>query len=345
MPNSSAPVSPRWPDRPVLRATRRLAPGLALVAVGLVVALGVNALLPAVSTLVAAVVIGAIAGNAGATNATTTPGISFAAKRLMRVGVVLLGLRLSIGDIADLGVLTLGVIIVTVFTTFFGAQFVGRRIGLSPGFSLLVGTGFGICGVSAIAAVEGASDASEEEVAAAMGLVTLFGTIAIFTIPPLGTVIGLDDEQFGTWVGAGIHDTAQVVAAASTGGAAALTVAVAVKLTRVMMLAPIVAGVNLRRAATAPAEPAGRRRPPLLPLCVAGFLTCVGIRTSSVLSDDVLDVAKQAEGLLLASAMVGLGASVEFRRLRALGVRPLILGAIAWAGVAGSSLAAILVTS
>lgn len=291
--------------------------------------------------------IGAVAGNAGATNATTTPGISFAAKRLMRLGVVLLGLRLSAGDIADLGAVTLGIIVVTVFTTFFGAQLVGRRMGLSPGFSLLVGTGFGICGVSAIAAVEGATDAREEEVAAAMGLVTLFGTVAIFTIPPLASALGLDDEQFGTWVGAGVHDTAQVVAAASTGGTAVLTVAVAVKLTRVLMLAPIVAGVNLRRASAQKRSTgvAGRGRPPLLPLFVAGFLTCVAIRTSGVLSDGVLDVAKRAEGLLLAAAMVGLGASVEFRRLRSLGVRPLILGAIAWVGVAGSSLVSIVLTT
>ena len=333
----------------VLSSLRRvgteLAPGLALVAVGVIAATVINAAVSSVSRLVVAVVIGALFGNFGLATPTTRPGLKFAGKKLMRVGVVLLGLRLSISQITDLGLTTLSVIVFTVFATFFGTQVLGRRMGLSKGFCLLVGTGFGICGLSAIAAVEDASGASEDEVATAMGLVTLFGTLAIFVVPYVGGVIGLTDVELGTWVGASVHDTAQVVAAASTGSAAVLTTAIAVKLTRILLLAPIVAGVNIARSRSVAASDVVAKRPSPIPLFVAGFMACVVIRTLDVLPDDVIDFAKTIEGLMLTAAMVGLGAGVDFGRIRQLGHRPLVLGVASWFGIAALSLTAVLLTT
>jgi uncharacterized integral membrane protein (TIGR00698 family) len=333
----------------VLTSLRRvgtnLVPGLALVTVGVIAATVINAAVSSVSRLVVAVVIGALFGNFGLATPTTRPGLKFAGKKLMRVGVVLLGLRLSISQITDLGLTTLSVIVFTVFATFFGTQALGRRMGLSKGFCLLVGTGFGICGLSAIAAVEDASGASEDEVATAMGLVTLFGTLAIFVVPYVGGVIGLTDVELGTWVGASVHDTAQVVAAASTGSAAVLTTAIAVKLTRILLLAPIVAGVNIARSRAMAASDTVAKRPSPIPLFVAGFMACVVIRTLDVLPDDVIDFAKTIEGLMLTAAMVGLGAGVDFGRIRQLGHRPLVLGVASWFGIAALSLTAVLLTS
>ncbi|MFK7918473.1 MAG: YeiH family protein [Ilumatobacter sp.] len=324
-----------------------LAPGLALVGAGLLAAVALNAVVSSLSRLVIAVVIGAIIGNAGLVTPRAQPGVKFAAKRLMRVGVVLLGFRLSIGQITDLGPATLSVVVITVVTTFFGAQALGRRLGLSPGFSLLVGTGFGICGLSAIAAVEGATDTSEDEVATAMGLVTLFGTLAIFTVPFAGNLMGLTDVELGTWIGASVHDTAQVVAAASTGTGVVLTTAIAVKLTRILLLAPIVAGVNVARsrALAKSGLDNGAKKPPLIPIFVVGFIVAVLIRTSGVVPDAGLDAAKTIEGLMLAAAMVGLGAGVDLARIRQLGPLPLVLGFVSWIGIAALSLAAVLVAT
>lgn len=330
-----------------LDVVRALVPGLFLVGVGLGGAVAISAVIPSLSRLVIAVVIGAALGNIGLATVATRPGFTFAAKRLMRVGVVLLGFRLSIGQITDLGPTTLSVIVFTVFATFFGTQALGRRMGLSPGFSLLVGTGFGICGLSAIAAVEDATDSTEDEVATAMGLVTLFGTLAIFVVPFVGGAIGLTDVQLGTWIGASVHDTAQVVAAAGTGGAAVLTTAIAVKLTRILLLAPIVTGVNVQRSRSVARSGAetDTRRPPPIPLFVAGFMACVLIRTIDVVPDGGLDAAKTAEGLMLTAAMVGLGAGVDVRGIRRLGPRPLVLGLASWIGIAAVSLAAVAITT
>jgi uncharacterized integral membrane protein (TIGR00698 family) len=174
-------------------------------------------------------------------------------------------------------------------------------------------------------------------VAVAIGLVTLAGTMAMFLLPVLGPALGLSDQQFGTWVGASVHDVAQVVAAASTGGASVLAVAAVVKLTRVVLLAPIVAGVSMQRSRRS--GRAGGDGPPLVPGFVAGFLAMVVLRTSGIVPVDVVDVVQLVEGLLLTTALVGLGAGVRFSRLRRLGGRPLVLGFAAWFLVAVVSLA------
>lgn len=333
-------VTAETSERPgVLERRRQLissyGPGLVLVAIGTALAVIVSEPFAAVSKLTAAVAIGALMGNLGIARPATAKGLTFAAKRLLRVGVVLLGLRLSLGDVSALGPRGLGVVITTVAITFFGTQWLGRRLGLSRDLSLLVATGYSICGASAIAAVEGATDAEEEEVAAAIGLVTLFGSLAIIVLPLLRGPLGLTDDGFGAWAGASVHDVAQVVATASTVGPEVIAVAIVVKLTRVVLLAPIVAGVNIHRRD----ERAGDdgKRPPLLPAFVALFLGAVALRTTGWLSDDLVSLGKEIEGWMLTAALVGLGAGVRIDRLRNLGPQPLVLGTIAWVVVAAVS--------
>ena len=152
-------------------------------------------------------------------------------------------------------------------------------MGVSPGTSLLVATGFSICGASAVAAMDGVTGNEEDEVVTAIVLVTLFGSLAIVVLPLLQHPLGLADVEFGLWTGASVHDVAQTVATASVVGPSALAAAVVVKLTRVVLLAPVVAGVSLwrRRGETAVY---GTWRPPLVPLFVVGFLAMVGCQPS-----------------------------------------------------------------
>ncbi|MEM9606869.1 MAG: putative sulfate exporter family transporter [Actinomycetota bacterium] len=318
---------------------RPLVPGLVLVAVFVVIARGINEVASTVSALVAAVFLGALLANTVGIDPRLEPGLKFAAKKLLRIGVVLLGLRLSLDDVTELGGPALAVVAGTVLATFVGTQWLGRRIGLSEDMSLLVATGYSICGASAIAAMESMTDADEEETAAAIGLVTVFGTLSIITLPWIGALLDLDDNDFGSWVGASTHDVAQVVAAASTASATAVAAAIVVKLTRVVLLAPMVAYVSWRRRSRLTEEGS---RPPLLPLFVAGFLAAIAVRTADVLSADALSFAKDVEGILLAAAMVGLGTGVRLDRMRKLGSKPLVLGVMSWVVVAGVSLAGVL---
>ncbi|MFF5672700.1 YeiH family protein [Streptomyces hygroscopicus] len=221
--------------------------GLGLAAAGVAAAWTVHRLFPAVPLLTAAVVLGIVAahlpGARGLVRGVCRAGLSFAGKRLMRLGIVLLGLKLSLDDVLGLGWATVAMVLGVVAATFCGTWWLGRRMGLRGDQPLLIATGYSICGASAIGAVSEVSDSDERDVATSVALVTLCGTLAIAVLPLLQHPLGLDDAAFGRWVGASVHDVGQVVATAQTAGPAALGDAVLVKLVRVALLAPLVAAL------------------------------------------------------------------------------------------------------
>ncbi|MBL1118826.1 putative sulfate exporter family transporter [Streptomyces sp. 110] len=333
--------------------------GLGLAAAGVGAAWGVHRLLPAVPLLTAAVVLGIVAahlpGARGLVRGVCRAGLSLAGKRLMRLGIVLLGLKLSLNDVLGLGWATVAMVLGVVAATFCGTWWLGRRMGLSGDQPLLIATGYSICGASAIGAVSEVSDSDERDVATSVALVTLCGTLAIAVLPLLQHPLGLGDEAFGRWVGASVHDVGQVVATAQTAGPSALGDAVLVKLVRVALLAPLVAvlatSVRARARAkqaegeTAEGEQAERRRPPLVPLFVLGFLAMTALRSTDVLSTTVLDSAATAQELLLAAALFGLGSAVHLPSLTRTGARVAALGLCAWVVIAGASYGGVLLTT
>ncbi|MGA5820769.1 YeiH family protein [Kitasatospora sp. NPDC094028] len=340
-------------------------PGLLLAAAGVAAAIGVHAAVPAVPKLTAAVVLGMAAahlpGLRPVVRGVARSGLSLAGKRLMRLGIVLLGLKLSLGDVLGLGWATVAMVLAVVAATFTGTLWLGRRLGLPGDQPLLVATGYSICGASAIGAVSQAAGSDEEDVASSVALVTLCGTLAIAVLPLLQHPLGLGDVEFGRWVGASVHDVGQVVATAQSGGAGALREAVLVKLMRVVLLAPLVAGVAVavRRQARwvkgragadagseagAGAAKAGAR-PPIVPLFVAGFLAMIVLRTTGVLPERALGLAGDAQELLLAAALFGLGSAVHLPTMIRTGGRIALLGLASWVVVAGVSYAGVLVTT
>lgn len=323
-------------------------PGLLLALAGALLGALVHAWSAAVSPHVVAVLFGAVAANVGIVGPTLQPGLRTAGRRVLRIGIALVGFRLSLGEVFDLGPRALVAVGLVVAVTFSGTQWIGRRLGLSRPLSLLVATGYSICGASAIAAAEPFSDASDEEVAYSIALVTLCGSLAIFVLPPLGDLLRLNSEAFGAWVGASVHDVGQVVAAASTRDERAMKSSVIVKLTRVALLAPLLLGVAMaarrrRAAAQLDSAVAGEQpvHPPLLPLFVVMFLVAVIIRSTGVLSADALSLLGRAESLLISMGLVGLGAGVRIARLRTVGGRPLVLGLLSWVLVAAISYVAV----
>ena len=225
----------------------------------------VHGLLPGVPVVLAALVLGLVAGNTVGAPVSARPGLALASGTLLRVGVVLLGFELVLQDMLTLGSRGLLVVVVVVVATFFGTCWAGKRLGVPDGLALLVATGFSICGVSAIAAARGVSDADEEEVTYAIALVTLCGSLAIVLLPTLNRLLGLSEHDYGAWVGASVHDIAQVVATSSAVGGVAVATAIVVKLTRVLLLGPLVAWISWRngtqrRGLAAAPRPAVRAR-------------------------------------------------------------------------------------
>lgn len=331
-------------------AFRRNSPGLGLALAAFALAVLISFLVPAIPTLTACVVLGILFAALpwrGSVRAGVKPGLAIAARRLLRIGVVLLGFKLSLVNIAELGWLVLGMIVAIVVITFFFTWGIGRMLRLPGQQSVLIAAGFSICGASAIGAMAGVTRAKDSDTATPIALVTLCGTLAIALLPALRPLLGLDTAEFGMWVGASVHDVGQVVATAQIAGATALAVAVVVKLTRVAMLAPMVAlaGVVAARAdrmqaaaASAAGEPATDRgevkRPAILPLFVVGFLAAVLVRTFIPLSDGFLEAAAYGQELVLGMALFGLGASISIGNLVRTGGRALVVALISWAVIA-----------
>lgn len=255
-----------------------IGPGLAVAAACGAASQLIGVHVAALSPLVVAVILGALVVNLGRHRSTLEPGAEVVARHVLRIGIVLLGFRLSLSDAAAIGASGLVLVLGVVTVTFLAVLALGRLLGLSPGLTSLTATGYAICGVSAIAAMKGVVDADEEEVSYAMGLVTLCGTLAIVVLPLLAGPLDLEPEAFGAWVGASVHDVGQVIATASTNGTEALEAATVVKLTRVALLGPLVAGMGIARRRAH--KPGPGDRVPLVPWFVVAFCAAIVLRTT-----------------------------------------------------------------
>lgn len=281
--------------------------GLPPVAIGGACVL-VGQLTPLVSPLLIALLVGAVVANTAAGRLPMWGDQQAVTKTLLRVGVVLLGLRLSLGDLVEVGLPGLLIIGVTVTLTFVLTCVIGDRLGLDRGLVTLIAAGFSICGAAAIAAVEGTVKRRDEDVALAIAMVTLFGSAMILILPLGQTVLGLSDLQLGVWAGASVHEVAQVVAAASFGGAAAVAAATTIKLGRVTCLAIVFMAARWRgRADVAP----DGKPIPVVPWFVVGFLLAAALRTTGWIAAPALGVTDVVTNVLLASAMFGLGMGIR----------------------------------
>ena len=347
-------------------------PGIALCAAVAVAATAVNTVLPLVSAMLVAILVGLLARNLGLVPVLAEPGLKVTARTVLRAGVVLLGLRLSVPAVLSLGWGAIGVIVATVTCVYLATLWAGRLLGVPRATTILTATGTAICGAAAVAGMSAVvrprdddgeqAESVEEAAATAIASVTLFGTVAILVLPLLVSALGLGAVPAGVWVGASVHEVGQVVAAAGLVSTAALDVAVVAKLGRVVLLAPLVAVVGVlesRRAARLLAqrtaaeevgqvlrgEPVSHRAgAPVVPLFVLGFLAAVVLR--SLLEGSVPEVFSAAStlaGFLLTMAMCAMGAGVNLRRLVRSGGRALLLGALAGVVSALVSLAGVLV--
>ncbi|MFI5585757.1 YeiH family protein [Amycolatopsis sp. NPDC051758] len=303
-----------------LTSAKPILPGLAITALGVAAAYVLSSAWPELGALTVAVVLGITTGNTPVLTDDQRKAVARVTKRLLRAGVVLLGLQLAIPTVLALGPGTLAAVVVTVAVTFLGTLGLGRLTRVPRGLALLVATGFSICGASAIAAMEGVVERDDEDVATAVALVTCYGSLTLGVLPLLARWIGLDAARTGSWAGISVHEVAQVVAAAGPAGAAAVGIAIVVKLSRVVLLAPVVAIVG----ATERTRRGGAT--PLVPLFVLGFLGMVAVRSTGLVPAFVLDVAKTASTLLLAGALFGLGCAVRLGPLLRGGGRALLLG-------------------
>lgn len=323
-----------------LIVVKRLLPGLALVA-ALTAAAYLLSTLPGLRVLGAlglALLLGLAVRGLVHLPASVQPGAGYAARTLLRLGVVLLGVRLNFVLFAQAGPQVLLLDLAVIGTGLLSMTWLARRWGLPRGLGLAVAVGSSICGASAIAAAAPIIRADEDEVSVSVAVCSLLGTVGVVGYSLLALPLGLDAQRYGLMTGSSLHEIAQVLAAGAAQGGHALDFAMLTKLTRVALLAPVLlllGAVLRRRDAGAPSEQTAQAeqteqtaRPPLLPAFLVGFLL-VGVVSSAGLLPSTLTNGMQTASLLLtAASMAGIGLGVNFAVLRRLGGPALLVGGL-----------------
>lgn len=291
------------------------------------------------SPMIVAVVAGIAFNWIGLVPRSARPGLAFAARPLLRFAIVLLGFQLTLSQIREVGLTGAFVILLSLTSTLIVTQAFGRFLGVDRKLSQLIAVGTSICGASAIVAANSVTQASDEDVTYALACVTLCGTIAMFAFPVAISVAHLDSYHYGLWAGAAIHEVGQVVGAAFQGGQTAGEFGTIAKLTRVLMLAPLilVLGILDQRSSidAVGASGAGQRLP--VPLFIVLFLGVVAVNSFVELPIGAKPAIGVISTFFLTAALSAIGLAADVRKLGERGAKPLVLGMAASVFIAGVS--------
>ena len=253
-------------------------------------------------------------------------GIEFSARQVLRVGVALLGLRITVGQIAELGWTPVLIVVLSVALTIAVSMLLARLMGFQSVFGLLSGGATAICGASAALALAAALPAhplKERATLFTVVVVSVLSTLAMIVYPMLATAFGLDGRATGTFLGATIHDVAQVVGAGYGMSKEIGDAATFVKLMRVAMLLPVIVfAVLLTRSRAGTAD---GPRPPLLPGFALAFAVLVAINSTCWLPAAVAKGGSEFSRWCLVTAIAAIGMKTRLKELVSVGLKPVLL--------------------
>ncbi|HEV2511562.1 YeiH family protein [Bosea sp. (in: a-proteobacteria)] len=333
------------PDRTSLvdqaaSGAKRIGPGLLLCLAVSVAALGAEHLeawffqRAWLEALVLAILLGTLVRSLWKPDSRWRPGISFSAKTLLEIAVVLLGASLSAATVAATGAPLLLGIAAVVFVAIGLSYGIGRLLGLSKRMAILVACGNSICGNSAIAATAPVIGADGDDVAASIAFTAVLGVVVVLGLPLLIPMLGLSVHQFGILSGLTVYAVPQVLAATAPAGAAAIQIGTLVKLVRVLMLGPVILVLSLlssrlrdetdkpvaqRTAENSAPRPIGIHR--LVPWFIVGFVVMAALRSAGLIPAVLLPPLATVANVLTIVSMAALGLSVDIRSVAKAGPR------------------------
>jgi uncharacterized integral membrane protein (TIGR00698 family) len=281
-----------------------------------------------ISPLILAIICGMLVRNLSGIPKAATAGIAFSLRRLLRLGIVLLGVQITAGQVLSLGAAGLLTVVATLTVTFLAITGVGRWLGVDRQTTGLIAAGTSVCGASAVIAANAAIRGRQEDVAYAVACVTIFGSISMLVYPLLAAPLGLDAMAYGVWTGATVHEVAQVVAATFQAGREAGEFGTISKLARVVLLAPLVMILGLTAFRTARGQDVAGAAP--FPWFVLGFIAMAGLNSAIDIPKVLAGSVALASTFLLATGLAAMGLQTDIRQLKAKGLRPLALGAFGW---------------
>lgn len=315
-----------------------LLPGVVLTAAIAAMALMLRNIIgvAAMSPMILSLVIGLVLHNVIALPSQTSPGVTFSLKQILRLGIILLGLQVTVFEILQLGGAAFAVTGLTLAATFLVIRYAGPLFGVDRPLSELIAAGTAICGASAVIAANTVSKGSDEDVAYAVACVSILGSAAMLIYPLLAQPLGLDALSFGLWTGATIHEVAQVAGAAFQHSEAAGQFGTVSKLTRVLMLAPLILSMAAIRDIGRGTDSRVRSQ---MPWFVLGFILLVIFNSVVDLPRSLNENAASVTAFLLSMALAAMGLQIDISKLRAKGLRPLMLGIFGWLFIAVFGLA------
>jgi uncharacterized integral membrane protein (TIGR00698 family) len=317
---------------------RRTTPGLAVAVLVAVLATGAGNLFPLVGGPVFGIVLGVLASAVlpACRDERLALGYALAGRTVLQLSIVVLGAGLSLRQVVDVGLGSLPVMLGTLAVALGGAWLLGRLLGVRGDTQTLIGVGTGICGASAIAATSAVIKPRQADVAYAVGTIFTFNIAAVLLFPPIGHLLGMSPHAFGLWAGTAINDTSSVVAASFSYGSDAGTYGVVVKLTRTLTLIPVVIGLAILAARKNREVSLPWRK--IVPVFLLGFLFTATLAAVGIIPAGWHGPLSHIGAFLITTALAGIGLSLRLADMRKAGHRPLLLGALLWLAVAGSSL-------
>jgi uncharacterized integral membrane protein (TIGR00698 family) len=330
-------------------------PGLALAFTIAAIATVIGRTIPLIGAPVICIVIGVTIAAVRKPGARFRPGITTASRLILQISIVLLGSQLSLGQIVQVGLTSLPVMLGSLAMCLVGTYWIGRWLGIVGDLRTLIGVGTGICGASAIAAITPIIGAASVDVSYAISTIFLFNLTAVLAFPLIGHLLGMSQHAFGLFAGTAVNDMSSVVAASTTYGSVAANYAVVVKLTRTLLIIPI----SLVLAAVVRKRPSGSTSlanvehdshtvvPPrlhvrigrLVPWYLIGFLVIAAANSVGLVPIRIHHSLTLISLFLISAALSAIGLSTDLAALRRTGPRPLILGAALWVLVSLTSLA------
>jgi uncharacterized integral membrane protein (TIGR00698 family) len=271
-------------------------------------------------------------------SAALRPGLGLCTRTFLRLAVVLLGLQVTLPELSALGIGSLAAVAGGLAACFFGTILLGAWMGVERRLARLIGIGTAVCGASAVVAGNSVTGGTDEDVAYALAAVTLLGSIAMVAAPAAAVLLHLDSVTQGLWLGASIHEVAQVVGAASSLGEETLHVATVAKMARVLMLAPLVLGLAVFERKTDAAT--GKAKIPM-PWFVFAFLGVAVLGSTGSVPSVLIKPTGELAAFLLASALAAMGFAMDLRALHRKGAKPLLLAVSSWVLISVVSLALI----
>lgn len=260
----------------------------------------------------------------------TVSGIRFCQKPLLRFAVILLGIQLTFTDVLSLGGAGAAAIAISVAATFCFTLAIGKWMNIDRPIRQLIAGGVSICGASAILATNSVAKGSEEDVTYAVACITLLGTVLMSVAPLTVQWFGLSNETYGLWAGITLHEVAQVIGAGFSVNEDAGQYATISKLSRVILLAPIVAGLCLYMSRTRSCEGTDSRTPLLanVPTFLYGFILMIAVASFVEPSAEIKSVTMTLTTIFLSLALAALGLETDIKRLMEKGIKPFILATI-----------------